>query len=105
GEEYAELSLHFKNGYYSVQVYLYHNAEFIFYYYIFCFIFCVVLFLSALLFFINRKMKSIISMEKDILRMSTGDLEHPISVQGNDEIGILGRELDHLRMTLHENII
>lgn len=105
GEEYAELSLHFKNGYYSVQVYLYHNAEFIFYYYIFCFIFCVVLFLSALLFFINRKMKSIISMEKDILRMSTGDLEHPINVQGNDEIGILGRELDHLRMTLRENII
>ena len=44
-------------------------------------------------------------MEKDILRMSTGDLEHPINVQGNDEIGILGRELDHLRMTLHENII
>lgn len=104
GEEHYELSLPFKNGYYSVQILCYHNAEFMFYYYIFCLLFCVALFLSVLLFFISRKMQSVIAMEQEILRMSTGDLDHPVRVRGQGEIGILGQELDNLRQTLRENI-
>lgn len=36
--------------------------------------------------------------------MSAGDLSTPLVSSGADEIGVLSRELDHLRLTLDQNI-
>ena len=36
--------------------------------------------------------------------MADGDLEHPITVKGKDEIGVLARNLDEMRRALDENI-
>ena len=36
--------------------------------------------------------------------MSGGDLNHPIASMGNDELGVLARELDQMRSTLYTNI-
>ena len=36
--------------------------------------------------------------------MSAGDLSTPVVSSGADEIGVLSRELDHLRLTLDQNI-
>nr|WP_281419953.1 HAMP domain-containing sensor histidine kinase [Faecalicatena faecalis] len=36
--------------------------------------------------------------------MASGELNHPVSACGEDEIGILSSELDHLRIALKENI-
>ena len=36
--------------------------------------------------------------------MSGGDLHQPIRPMGNDELGILARELDQMRSTLYTNI-
>ncbi len=104
GEEFHRLKLEFKNGLMEVFIYFYHSSWFIYPYFYFCITFCVLLFLTGVLSFVGRKMKRIIILEREILRMSSGDLEHPIPVFKGDEIGTLSRELDHLRLTLSSNI-
>lgn len=104
GEEHHKITMKFKNGYADVWVYLYHSSLFVYPYFYFCIIFCILLFLTAVLSFVSRKMRRILLLKKDILRMSTGDLEHPIPVMGRDEIGTLAKELDCLRLTLSANI-
>lgn len=43
-------------------------------------------------------------VKKEILIMADGDLEHSVTVKGRDEIGILARNLDEMRLALEENI-
>ncbi len=104
GEEFHQLKLEFKNGLAEALIYFYHSSWFIYPYFYFCIIFCVLLFLTGVLSFLSRKMKRIVILEREILRMSSGDLEHPIPIFKGDEIGTLSRELDHLRLTLSSNI-
>lgn len=82
----------------------YHSSIFIFPYFLFSLFLSVGLFLLILLFFINRKMKQVVLLKQEILRMSAGDLSTPLVSSGADEIGVLSRELDHLRLTLDQNI-
>lgn len=49
-------------------------------------------------------MKQVVLLKQEILRMSAGDLSTPLVSSGADEIGVLSRELDHLRLTLDQNI-
>lgn len=35
--------------------------------------------------------------------MSQGDLSHPMTIQGRDELAVLARQMDGLRVTLEEN--
>ena len=39
-----------------------------------------------------------------LFRSADGDLEHSVTVKGRDEIGILARNLDEMRLALEENI-
>lgn len=104
GEEYFSLPVKFKNGYETVIIYHYHATQFIYPYYFFCFFTSLICFIFIVLFFINRKMNSVICIEQDVLRMASGDLNHAIFCRGGGEIGILAKELDNLRLTLQENI-
>lgn len=103
-DQQLERNTKFKNGYATVIVNFYHSSVFIFPYFLFSLFVSVGLFLLILLFFINRKMKQVALLKQEILRMSAGDLSTPIVSSGADEIGVLSRELDHLRLTLEQNI-
>lgn len=103
-DQQLERNTKFKNGYATVIVNFYHSSVFIFPYFLFSLFVSVGLFLLILLFFINRKMKQVVLLKQEILRMSAGDLSTPIVSSGADEIGVLSRELDHLRLTLEQNI-
>ena len=103
-EQQYERNTKFKNGYATVIVDFYHSSVFIFPYFLFSLFVSVGLFLLILLFFINRKMKQVVLLKQEILRMSAGDLSTPLVSSGVDEIGVLSRELDHLRLTLDQNI-
>ena len=103
-EQQYERNTKFKNGYATVIVSFYHSSVFIFPYFLFSLFLSVGLFLLILLFFINQKMKQVVLLKREILRMSAGDLSTPVASSGVDEIGVLSRELDHLRLTLNQNI-
>lgn len=103
-DQQLERNTKFKNGYATVIVNFYHSSVFIFPYFLFSLFVSVGLFLLILLFFINRKMKQVVLLKQEILRMSAGDLSTPVVSSGADEIGVLSRELDHLRLTLDQNI-
>lgn len=104
GEESFRLTMKFKNGYADVWVFFYHSSWFVYPYFYFCLIFCMLLFLAAVLGFVGCKMRHIVRLEQEILRMSSGDLDHPVPACGHDEIGTLAKELDCLRQTLSSNI-
>ena len=73
-------------------------------YFFVCLICCLTLFLGSILFFVRRKMKEVDRLEQHILTMASGDLITPVIPGSKDELGILARELDNLRITLHETI-
>ncbi len=103
GEQRTSFPLKFKNGYGTVNTAFYHSSYFIFPYFIFCLIVCILLFLLIIIFFVSRKMKTVVMLKESILRMSSGDLKTPVLCSDRDELGILTQELDRLRITLDEN--
>ncbi len=105
GEQRIERPVKFKNGYANVIVVFYHATSFFIPYTICSLIFCIALFLFTILFFVNRKMKTIIRLKQNILQMSSGDLQTQVKNAGNDELGILAQELNRLRQTLHDNFL
>lgn len=104
GEEFQDFPMQFKNGYATVTVIFYHRSCLIYPYAIFAFCLTILFFLSIMLSFMSRKLKKIAVLKTEILRMASGDLTHPLPNYGGDEIGILSRELNHLRTALDETI-
>lgn len=94
----------FQNGIYDVYIQNYRNTLFVYPYLIFCMLCSVALFLFIVLGYIGRRMKQILCLKDEILLMAGGDLSHPISPCGFDEIGTLAEELDHLRTSFAETI-
>lgn len=104
GERSYNGPIKFRNGYADVYVLFYHSARFVFLWFLFSFSCAVLYFIVVFLYFIRRKMKAVLRIKNEILRMSAGDLEHPLPQLGGDEIGILAHELDQLRLTLSSTI-
>lgn len=104
GEMNYEFPVEFKNGYAQVVIYFYHRTRFVTPYFGFCLSVSIILFFAVILFFIGRKMKSVILLKQNILQMASGDLTTPVSTLGQDEIGILAHELDSLRLALQNTI-
>lgn len=67
-------------------------------------ILCVAIFLIPVLVFVHRKMAYLGKVRREVLVMAEGDLHHPVTVRGKDELGALAGELDSLRLALAENI-
>lgn len=105
GEDYRQGYLQFQNGIAQVMVVNYQRALFIYPYMFLSLFLSVLVFLGIVLFFMNRKMREVLALEQEILLMSTGDLTHPVPQYSKDEIGILANELNHLRISLNENIV
>lgn len=56
-----------------------------------------VLFISIVLFFVQRKAASILRLEQQVQLMQGGILDLPIDIKGNDEISSLAESLDEMR--------
>lgn len=105
GEDFRQGYLQFQNGKAQVVVVNYQRALFIYPYMFLSLLLSVLVFLGIVLFFMNRKMREVLALEQEILLMPTGDLTHPVPQYSKDEIGILANELNHLRISLNENIV
>lgn len=62
------------------------------------------LFFSITIHFVRKKMKYVLRLENEMKLIESGDLQHQIECVGNDEIGSLATQLDHLRVALKENM-
>lgn len=105
GEDNRIFAVQFRNGLAIVVMYNYSRSLYTQPYFIVCLFLSVLFFLTVVLFFITRKMKSVLVLKEEILNMSSGDLTHPVPDLGGDEIGILAGELDSLRISLHDTIV
>ena len=72
--------------------------------YFFCSLLISMLMLLPVIIYVWRRMRYVGRVKKEILIMADGDLEHSVTVKGRDEIGILARNLDEMRLALEENI-
>ena len=81
-----------------------HDLKHIKYYFWVALLTSLLFFLLPTLIFIRRKVKYIKCLKQEILNMSQGDLDHPITIKSHDELSVLATEMDHLRKTLFQNI-
>lgn len=58
------------------------------------------LFLAIVLIGIRKTIRYIYLLCDEIQIMGSGDLEHPVTVMGSNELGLLAQELDHMRSAL-----
>lgn len=63
---------------------------------------CVMLFLGIFLLECSRIIRYIYQLSDEIQAMEGGDLEHPITIRGDDELATLAQCLDSMRMTLRQ---
>lgn len=65
-------------------------------------VFCVGVFLVVFWFACRRIVKYIIQLSEEIQAMEGGDLDHPITIRGDDELTTLASCLDSMRVTLRQ---
>ena len=65
-------------------------------------VFCVGVFLVVFWFACRRIVKYFIQLSEEIQAMEGGDLDHPITIRGDDELTTLARCLDSMRVTLRQ---
>ena len=63
----------------------------------------ILVFIIPQFLYLRRKMRELLRLKDEVLYMAQGDLEREINAKGGDEIGILARQMNHLRLTLEEN--
>ncbi len=97
-------SVSFRNAEAELYIMDYHPVLFIYPYILISAFFCILVFLTPILFYINSRIRDILMVSSEILLMASGDLSHPLPPAGTDEIGMLARELDQLRLTLSDHI-
>lgn len=93
-------TIRFSDG--QASVFLYGSFEYKFYIYIELAVFgvSIIVFFILLLFGIRNRIHYIRVLENDIGAMEGGDLEHPVTVRGDDELGSLAKRLEFMRLSL-----
>lgn len=104
GETFFQTAVSFQNKDALINITSYHASRVVYPYFFFCLAASILFFLFCILAFIRRKMDAVLQIKEEVLRMASGDLTHSLPDFGEDEIGILSEELDHLRLTLDEQI-
>ncbi len=61
-------------------------------------------FVLVMLGFVRRIATRIITLSEEALEIGAGDLEHPITVKGNDELTMLADEMDNMRRSVIERM-
>lgn len=97
-------TIQFKDGEADVRIYDMHDLKYSKYYFYATLILCLLSFFLPTFIFIRYKVKYINCLKKEVLNMAHGDLQHPITIQSYDELAVLAKEMDSLRITLDQNI-
>lgn len=84
------------NGYFNYQFYMYAVIGEI--------ILSVALFMGICIGYIQKKIRYVLQLEKEIKILETGDLNYAITVEGQDELASLADGLNQMRIKLRENI-
>lgn len=63
-----------------------------------------VVFLLVLLGYVRRLTMRILRLSEEALTIGSGDLNHPITIQGSDELSMLAREMDAMRCSVIERM-
>ena len=63
-----------------------------------------IIFLLVILTYVRRLTNRIIRLSGEALEIGAGDLDHPISVQGDDELSVLAQEMDNMRRSVIERM-
>lgn len=95
--------VHFKDGTATLEIFDVHLLKYVKYYFYIALLVSLMVFLLPPFIFIRHKVKYIERLNNEVLNMAQGDLYHPITIKGRDELSTLSREMDHLRITLEEN--
>ena len=103
-EDYFHMEISFKNETSELYISCFHNSKLTIPWFLFSIGVALFLLLLLPLLLLRKKVQDIEILKDHILQMSGGDLNQPISLMGNDELGILARELDQMRNTLYTNI-
>lgn len=101
---FEERIVEFQDGYVYVYVSDMHDLKYSNYYFYMTLILCLLVFFLPTFIFIRHKVKYINCLKNEILNISQGDLQHPITIQSYDELAVLAGEMDSLRVTLDQNI-
>ena len=96
-------TIQFKDQKAEVELYDMNLLKYIKYYFYAALFASFLTFLLPTFFFIRHKIKYIECLKQEILNMSHGDLSHPMTIQGRDELAVLAHQMDGLRVTLEEN--
>lgn len=97
-------AVQFKDDLALVYVVDMHDLKYSKYYFYLSLAVCLLVFLLPTLIFVRRKVRYVNCLKNEILEMAHGDLSHPMTIQSYDELAILAKEMDSLRMTLDQNI-
>lgn len=87
----------------TVSVHSYHQAQIVIPYLVGA-LSVSMLFMLPVVFYVWNRMRYVGRLKAEILVMADGNLEDAITVKGTDEIGILARNLDEMRLAMGENI-
>lgn len=97
-------TVQFKDGEAEVYIYDMHDLRYSKYYFYATLVLCLLTFFLPTFIFIRHKVKYINCLKNEVLNMAQGDLQHPITIQSYDELAVLAKEMDSLRVTLDQNI-
>lgn len=95
--------LEFRDTTETIMIYSMHQALIVMPYFLIALSLSLLLFIPAI-FYVWNRMRYVGRLKQEILIMADGDLEHPITAKGKDEIGVLAENLDQMRLTLEQNI-
>lgn len=87
----------------QIIIYSMHQAKIVIPYFFIVFFISIMCLLPVPVYIWGR-MRYVRRIKDEIQVMADGDLEHPITVKGQDELGILAKNLDGMRVALEENI-
>ena len=65
---------------------------------------CILIFIVSLTMMIQKKIRYINNIVKELQILEGGNLEYPITIKGEDEIGNLARGIEQMRLSIIENM-
>ena len=101
---HASYKVNFADGQADVIIYGFYSTNYYRIAYVLEFCFPCLLFIFIILMAVRKKMKYLIQLSEEVHRMENGDLDYPITVQGNDEIAMLAGSVDLLRQSFIQKL-
>lgn len=101
---HTSYKVNFADGEADVVIYGFYSSKYYRAAYILEFLFPCLLFIVIVMIAVQKKMKCLIQLSEEVHLMENGDLDHPITVRGTDEIAMLAGSVDSLRQSFLQKL-